>query len=187
MKAALVLLAIAGALAFETTLAQLVPLSRGVLDLVLVVVVFVALVWGPVPGLLAGALGGLVQDSLSATGVMAVSAGGAISLAEGIVGAGGLAKTIVGFGIGQLGTLVIVAGLVPRLAVFFAASVIHAVVFLGLSMVFNERLMTVPYGAVLAQGLGNAVIGGLAFEFVRAYPGMVERWRARRHRLGRRL
>lgn len=189
MKTAGVVLAIALALALQTTLAQFAIRGTRALDLVLVVVVYVALVSGPVAGLLAGAVGGLAQDCLSATGLAAVSATGAITLTRTIIGVGGLAKTIVGFGTGVLGTQFIVTGLVPRLLVFFVATVAHAVIFLGLSVILDLRLGSVPYGPVMTQAIGNAMIGGVAFQIIEGFPGYVERRRATRGRmrLGRRL
>jgi len=186
MRAAGVFLAIAVALALQSTLAHFVFRGNGGLDLVLVVVGYVALVAGPVAGLLTGALGGLAQDCLSATGLAVVSSTGAITLTKGIIGVGGLAKTIVGFAIGVLGTQFIVTGLVPRLVVFFAATVVHAILFLGLSVVLDLRLTTVPYGAVTAQAVGNALVGGVAFQLIEGFPGFVERSRARRRWRGRR-
>ena len=189
MKTAGVVLAVTVALALQTTLARFVIRGTGALDLVLVVVVYVALVSGPVAGLLVGALGGLAQDCLSATGVAAVSATGAITLTRAIIGVGGLAKTSVGFATGVLGTQFIVTGLVPRLFVFFAATVAHAVIFLGLSVILDLRLGSVPYGAVMTQAIGNAIIGGVGFQIIEGFPGFVERRRAMRGRmrLGRRL
>ena len=75
-----VVLALAVALVLQTTLTGVV---RGVVpvDLVLVVVVGAALAFGPVAGLLAGTVGGLLQDALT----------------SGILGMGGLAQTLVGF------------------------------------------------------------------------------------------
>ncbi len=81
MKALGVLIAIALALALQTTLARFVVGGSTAVDLVLVAVVAVALTIGPVGGMLAGSAAGLIQDSLS----------------SGVIGIGGLAKTIVGF------------------------------------------------------------------------------------------
>ena len=189
MKTAGVFLAIAVALALQTTPAHFVMRGTGALDLVLVVVVYVALVSGPVVGLLAGAVSGLAQDCLSASGVAAVSVTGAVTLTQVIIGVGGLAKTIVGFAAGVLGTQFIVTGLVPRLVVFFSATVVHSVIFLGLSVILDSRLTSVPYGAVVAQAIGNAIVGGVAFQLIEGFPGFVERRRAMRGRmrLGRRL
>ena len=189
MKTAGVFLAITAALVLQTTLADFGVRGTGAIDLVLVVVVYVALASGPVAGLLAGALGGLAQDCLSATGVAAVSATGAITLTRAIIGVGGLAKTMVGFGVGVLGTQFIVAGLVPRLFVFFAATVAHAAIFLSLSVILDLRLDSVPYGVLMTQAIGNAIIGGVAFQVIEGLPGFVERRRAMRGRMrvGRRL
>ena len=189
MRTAGVFLAMAVALALQTTLAHFVIWGTGAMDLVLVGVVYVALVSGPVAGLLAGAVGGLAQDCLSATGMAAVSSTGAITLTPAIIGIGGLAKTIVGFAAGVLGNQFIVTGLVPRLVVFFAATVGHAVIFLGLSVILDLRLTSVPYGTVVAQAIGNAIVGGLAFQLIEGFPGFVERRRAMRGRmrLGRRV
>ena len=81
MKAVGVLIAIALALALQTTLARFVVGGTAAVDLVLVAVVYVALTSGPVSGMLAGSLAGMIQDALS----------------SGVVGIGGLAKSIVGF------------------------------------------------------------------------------------------
>src|SRR5206468_10698694 len=93
MKAAGAVLAIVLALALQTTVARFVIRGIVAVDLVLVVVVYVALNAGPVTGLLSGTFAGLVQDTLAGSG---------------IIGIGGLAKTIVGFLTGIVGTQFIV-------------------------------------------------------------------------------
>ena len=90
MKTVGVILALAGALALQTTLAGLTIGGATAVNLVLVAVIYVALAFGPVAGLLAGTVGGLVQDAL----------------AGGIVGIGGLSKTLVGFLVGRAGRAV---------------------------------------------------------------------------------
>jgi rod shape-determining protein MreD len=165
-----VILAIALALAFQTTLARFVIRGTVAIDLVLVVVVYVALTAGPVPGLFAGTVAGLVQDALLSTGV---------------IGIGGLAKTIVGFLAGIVGTQFIVVHSLPRFVVFFGASVVHAVVFMGLYVLLDLRHFGAPYAAVAGQAAGNAFIGVVAFRIVELLPGAVERHRAARTRLRR--
>src|SRR5918994_4549320 len=113
MKAAGVILALAGALALQTTLAGLTIGGGTLVNLVLVAVVYVALAFGPVVGLLAGSAGGLVQDAL----------------AGGIIGIGGLSKTLVGFGVGVLGAQFIVAQPLPRFVMFVGATVVHELCF----------------------------------------------------------
>jgi len=170
VRAAGVILAIALALAFQTTLARFVIRGTVAIDLVLVVVVYVALTAGPVPGLFAGTVAGLVQDALLSTG---------------IIGIGGLAKTIVGFLAGIVGTQFIVVHSLPRFVVFFGASVLHAVVFMGLYVLLDLRHFGTPYAAVAGQAAGNAVIGVVAFRIVELLPGAVERRRAAKTRLRR--
>lgn len=169
MKAAGVILAVAVALVLQTTLAGFALGSTVAVDLALVVVVYVALSWGPVTGLLTGALAGLVQDAL----------------ASGVIGIGGLAKTVVGFLAGIIGTQFIVAQPLPRFVVFFSATVVHAVIFMGLYVLLDLRHFGTPYAAVLGQATANAVVGVVAFQLVEFLPGAVERRRMQKTRLRR--
>ena len=162
MRAAWVVLAIALALALQTTLARFVIRGTVALDLVLVVVVYVALTLGPVTGLFAGTVAGLVQDAMS----------------SGVIGIGGLAKTIVGFLAGVVGSQFIVAAAFPRFLVFMAATIIHAVVFMGLYVLLDLRQFSSPYAAVFGQSVTNAVVGVIGFRLLESLPGMVERRRA---------
>jgi rod shape-determining protein MreD len=169
VRAAGVILAIVVALVLQTTLARVVIRGTVALDLVLVVVVYVALTSGPVMGLLSGTVAGLVQDALS----------------TGIIGIGGLAKTIVGFLTGIVGTQFIVTQPLPRFVVFFAATFLHAVVFIGLYELLDLRQFGTPYAAVTGQAVANALVGVVAFQLVELLPGAVERRRAARGRLRR--
>jgi rod shape-determining protein MreD len=139
VKAIGVILAVAVALALQTTAARFLVRGSVAVDLVLVVVVYVSLTSGPATGLLSGTFAGLVQDALSSS----------------VIGIGGLAKTLVGFLAGIIGTQFIVTASLPRFVVFFAATVLHAVVFMG------------------------------AFQLVELLPGAVERRRAGKSRLRR--
>ena len=65
MKAAGVLLALVVALALQTTLSGLTITGARMVNLVVVAVVYVALMFGPVTGMLAGTAGGLAQDALA--------------------------------------------------------------------------------------------------------------------------
>ncbi len=169
MKTAGVILAITLALALQTTLARFVIRGTVAVDLVLVVVIYVALTSGPVTGLLSGTLAGLVQDALS----------------SGVIGIGGLAKTIVGFLAGIIGTQFIVAQPLPRFVVFFGATVLHALVFIGLYVLLDLRQFPSPVPAVTGQAVGNAIVGVIAFHLVELLPGAVERRRAARSRIRR--
>ena len=162
-------LALILALVLQTTLAEMLVRGTAALDLVLVVVVYVALSTGPATGLLAGAIGGLAQDALS----------------SGIIGVGGLSKTVVGFLIGIIGTQFIVAQPLPRFVVFFGATLLHAVVFMGLYVLLDLRHFGTPYAAVAGQAAGNAAVGVVTFQLVELLPGAVERRRASKTRLRR--
>ncbi|HEY3045130.1 MAG TPA: rod shape-determining protein MreD [Vicinamibacterales bacterium] len=168
MRAAGIILAVAAALALQTTLSRYVRGTVAV-NLVLVVVVYVALTWGPVTGLLTGTFAGLVQDALS----------------TGVIGIGGLAKTLVGFLTGIVGTQFIVAQPLPRFCVFFGATLIHELVFIGLYTLLDLRHFGSPYAAVAGQAAGNAAVGVVAFQLVELLPGAVERRRAAKGRLRR--
>src|SRR5829696_2705809 len=140
MKAAGVLLALVGALALQTTLSGLTITGARMINLVVVAVVYVALLYGPVAGLLAGTAGGLAQDAL----------------AGGIVGVGSLSKTIVGFLAGLLGAQFIVAQPLPRFVMFVSASVLHEVCYQALSAVVEVR----PFRLASAPVLTLAAING---------------------------
>ena len=161
MKAVGVLTAVALALALQTTLARFLVGGAAALDLVLVVVVYVALTSGPVTGMLAGSLAGITQDALSI----------------GVIGVGGLAKSIVGFGVGVVGQQFIVTAALPRLVVFLGSTVVHAAVFMGLYVMLGLGSFPSPWVAILSQALGNAAVGMITFTIVEAFPVAVERGR----------
>ena len=164
MKAGASLLAIAIALAVQTTLTRFAVGGTGALDVVLVAVIYVALTTGPVGGMLAGTVAGLVQDALS----------------SGVIGIGGLAKTLVGFLVGAFGQQFIVTAALPRFVMFVAATALHAAVFMGLYVALGLRVFTSPWTAIASQALGNAVVGLVSFAIIESLPGMVERRRGRR-------
>lgn len=164
MKFAKVALGLIAALALQTTLGGLAIRGTAALDLVLIVVVYVALTSGPVVGLLAGSAAGLVQDALS----------------SGVLGMGGLAKTIVGFAVGVLGTQFIVTAPFPRFVVFVLATVLHAAIFMGLYVLLGLREFSEPYAAVLGQAVANGLVGVVAAQLVELLPGSLQRRRSGR-------
>ena len=162
MKAAAVSVAIVLALALQTSLARFAVRGMVALDLVLIVVVYVALTSGPVRGMVAGSVAGLAQDALS----------------SGTLGIGGLAKTIVGFVAGVIGQQFIVTAAFPRFVMFVAATIVHAGVFMGLYLLLGLRDFPAPCVAVLSQSVANAVVGMIAFTIVEEFPGAIERRRS---------
>jgi rod shape-determining protein MreD len=152
------------ALALQTTLTRFLVGGTAAIDLVLVVLVYVALTSGPVTGMFAGSLAGLIQDALS----------------SGIIGIGGLAKSVVGFLAGAIGQQFIVTAALPRLVMFVAATVVHAAVFMGLYALLGLRSFPSPWAAVASQAAGNAAIGMIGFTLVESLPGVLERRRMKR-------
>lgn len=164
MRGVLILLILALSLALQTTFARYF-IGRMTVDLVLVAVVYIALTWGPVAGLVAGTIGGLAQDALSG----------------GVIGIGGLSKTIVGFVTGTVGAQFIVSSAVPRLLMFFGATLLNAACFLGVyALLPDARSAAVPYGQIALQALGNGLLGFIAFQAVESLPGAMQRRRSRR-------
>ena len=156
--------AILVALVLQTTLAGLVIRGTAALDLVLIVVVYIALKAGPVPGVVAGTVAGLIQDALS----------------NPILGIGGLAKTIVGFLAGELGTQFILTGPLPRLVMLVMATVLHTAIFMGLYVLMDLRQFPNPVPSVIGQALGNGFVGVVTFQLIEWLPGFVDRRRAGR-------
>lgn len=168
MKAIAVVLALAGALALQTTLAGL-TIGGGIsVNLVLVAVVYIALTHGAVAGLLAGSVGGIIQDAL----------------AGGIIGIGGLSKTIVGFAAGVLGAQFIVSQPIPRFVIFFGATIVHELCFKMLYALVESREFSLRWIPLLTLAAVNAVIGLIAFQIVELAPGLMQRREARRDRIG---
>ena len=164
MKALVALAAIAAALALQSTLTGLMIGGAVALDLVLVVVVYIALTSGPVTGVLVGSVAGLIQDALPL----------------GVLGIGGLAKTIVGFAAGLLGTQFIITAPLPRFVIFVLATILHSAVFMGLYVLLDLRQFPTPYSAVLSQAVGNGFVGVVGAQIIELLPGLRDRRRARR-------
>lgn len=162
MKIAVGTAAIVAALALQTTLSGAVFSGPASPDLVLIVVVYIALTGGRVAGLVAGSAAGLIQDALS----------------SGIIGIGGLTKTLVAFLAGAAGTQFIVTAPFPRFVVFALATILHALVFMGLYTLLDLRHFPSPYAAVLGQALGNGFVGVIGFQIIEWLPGFLARRRA---------
>lgn len=164
MKAVSAMLAVALALALQTTLGRLTVGGTVSVDLVLVVVTYLALARGPMAGMLAGSVAGLLQDTL----------------ASGVIGIGGLSKSLVGYLAGVVAQQFILTAPVPRLVIFIGATVVHAVVFMGLYVLLGLRSFPSPYAAVLVQAAGNGLIGLVMFLIVERLPLVLERRHMRR-------
>ena len=67
----------------------------------------------------------------------------------------------------------------------FDATIVHAVVFMGLYTVLDRIHFGNPTAGVVAQATANALVGVVAFQVVELLPGAVERRRAAKTRLRR--
>jgi rod shape-determining protein MreD len=164
MRSAAAFAAIFLALAAQTTLGGYVFRSSTPIDLVLIAVVYVGMKSGPVTGVLAGTVAGLIQDAL----------------AGGILGIGGLSKTVIGFLSGVLGTQFIVTAPLPRFLLLLMATALHAAIFMGLYSLLDLRQFPSGYSSIVGQAFGNAFVGVIAFQMVEWFPGFVDRRRAGR-------
>jgi rod shape-determining protein MreD len=164
MRIVIAAAAIVLALALQTTLAGVVIRGTSAIDLVLIVVVYIALKAGPAAGLLAGTVAGLIQDAMS----------------NPVLGIGGLAKTIVGFLAGVLATQFILNGPLPRLVLLVMATFLHAAIFMGLYVLLDLRQFPDPLPSMIGQALGNGFVGVVVFQLIEWLPGFVDRRRAGR-------
>ncbi len=169
MRTAIVLMAIALALVLQTTLSGMMVGGSIVVNLVLVAVVYLALAYGAVTGMLAGTIGGLAQDAL----------------AGGIVGIGGMSKTIIGFAVGVLGAQFNLSTTVPRLVMFVAATFVHELMFEGLHAMIGGRPFGPQNSATMVQALVNGLVGVTTFMLVERGPETMQRRRMSRGTFGR--
>lgn len=164
MRIAIALLAVAVSLVLQATLSGLTVGGTVAVDLVLVLVVYLALAWGPLAGMLTGSLAGMLQDTL----------------ASGVVGVGGFAKSLVGYLAGVVAQQFIVTAPVPRLVIFMGATALHAAFFMGLYVLLGLRTFELPITAVAVQAAGNGLIGLAAFLVMERIPALRDRLRIRR-------
>lgn len=163
MKMAAVVGIVFGSVALQVLFAKFAIGGRLHFDLVLVGVVFIALQAGPVAGMLAGTIGGVLLDLFSG----------------GLVGVGGLLKTLIGFGAGLMGTRLVVAKPYARALIVGAATFAHGFMAMGLQAVIDQQWFGIAWPAMLgATGL-NALAGFIAFHAMESVPGSMSRGRGR--------
>ena len=160
MKFTSVAVTVAVSLALQLALARYAAGGRWLFDFVLIGVVYAALNWGSVAGMLAGTIGGILQDLLS----------------NDVVGTGGLTKTLVGFASGVVGTQFVI-GSMARVGLLAGASVVHRMLVIGLRAVIDQQWHTMPWGALAGETLLNALCGLIVFQLGESLPGAVSRGR----------
>jgi rod shape-determining protein MreD len=170
VKVVVVFAALIAALLFQTTVAGMSLHGGTLVNFVLIAVICIALSLGALTGLLAGAAGGLVQDAV----------------ASGVVGIGGLSKTLVGFLVGVFGAQFIVSQPLPRFVMFVGGTVLHELCFQSLYALVELRSVRFAWGTMLTQAAINGIIGVLTLQIVESAPGLKQRREARRASFARR-
>jgi rod shape-determining protein MreD len=171
MRFTAVLLTVVAAVFLQVALARFTVGGTWVFDLVLVGVVFAGLQWGPAAGLVGGTMGGLLQDLLSGS----------------IVGVSGLAKTLVGFAAGLVGTQFVLTRPHARSIIVAGSTLVHRGLMLMLAGLIDQQWPGVSWGAMLAEIGLNTLAAFLLFQATAALPGAMARHRmSRRASLSRR-
>lgn len=130
------------------------PLHIGlvtIFDLPLLVVIYFALAWqNPVLALLAGALLGMAQDSLSG----------------GFIGLFGTAKTVIGYVTSSVSTHLETENIGVRFLTVFLVYGLHFALLYFLRSLFQNQLLEFDPGARLLAALVNAILGVLFFHLL---------------------
>jgi rod shape-determining protein MreD len=163
MKTPAVIGVVLGSVLLQVVLARFAIGGRLHFDLVLVGVVFIALQAGPVGGMLAGTIGGVILDLVSG----------------GLVGVGGLLKTVIGFLAGLMGSRLVVAKPYARALIVGAATFAHGLLAAGLQAIIDQQWFGMPWTAMLGATALNALAGLIAFHAIEAMPGAMSRSRSR--------
>ncbi len=142
-------LALALAFVIQSALTLILPGPGRLLDPFLVVVVYCGLTGGETHGMLAGAAAGWIQDT---------QFGGTVN------GLSALTKLLVGFVVGVAATRFLMAATSARLLVLFAATLVDALVFERLALVFEVGASDVSLRLLFARAIANAILGVLAFQ-----------------------
>ncbi len=164
MKVTSVLAIVFIAVMLQASLARYTVGGAWAFDLVVVGVVFTALRWGPVAGILAGTLGGLMQDMLAGD----------------IVGVGGLAKTVVGCLAGIVGTHFVLVRASARALIVAVATLVHRLAIMGLHGLIDQHWPGIPWGALAGEIALNSLAAIVAFQATAAVPGLLARQRQQR-------
>ena len=165
-----VLISVSVAVVLQALLSRYTAGARWTVDLVLVGVIYAAMRWGPVAGMFAGTLGGLLQDLL----------------AQDVVGVGGLTKTLLGFVAGAGGAQFVLVRPQARMIIVAVATLVQGVMLTGLHTLIEsadgggQSWPGVPWTAILLQMGLNAAAALVAFQATEVVPGAIERGRANR-------
>jgi rod shape-determining protein MreD len=159
-----------GSLVLQMAFARFAVGGRWSIDLVLVAVAFIALKWGPGAGVIGGTIGGITQDALAGN----------------TIGVSGLAKTIVGFFVGVIGSQFVVARPAPRMVVVACASIANRLLVLAISSAIELHWAGVSWAAMLTEMGLNALSALILFQSIETVPALMRRRPSRRSNFGKR-
>jgi rod shape-determining protein MreD len=162
MRFGSIVLTVGIALVLQMVVARFTIGGHWIFDLVLIAVVLSGFEWGPPAGILAGTIGGLAEDLLSG----------------GVVGVGGLAKTLVGFAAGAIGTQFVLTTAPGRTLILAGASVVNRLLMLALYGVIDQQWPRVSWTGMLTETAINSLCGWLVFHGLNTLPGTLERRRS---------
>jgi rod shape-determining protein MreD len=151
MKAFSTGLALVAALLVQTALAQILPTYARVFDPFLLVIVYCGLAGGETQGMVAGAVGGWVQDILFAGRILGLS---------------GLTKLLVGFAVGVAGARFHLTEPAPRALVLLLAVLLDAALLASLAAAFDVAVAPLTATGLAARAVVNAALGAACFELV---------------------
>ena len=146
MKVLTLVVAVGVALLLQTTVVGFIFGQTANIDLVLVVVVYLAFKSGPVSGLLAGSFAGLSQDLLVSS----------------VLGVNGLAKSLVGFIVAGIGQRFMMAGTLFRASMFMIATAVNILIIVVLGMLFGIQVFPLSFRIVISQMITNTIVGVVA-------------------------
>ncbi len=164
MKNAALILIVGATVALQWSLARATVGHQWAFDLVVVAVVYVALRWGATAGVIGGTLGGLLQDALAGT----------------TIGVGGLAKTVIGFGAGVVGSQFILSRPFPRALLVAVATLLARGLMVALYALVDLHWPGVSWVAMLSETALNALAAFAVYQGVESVPGLLRRHPARR-------
>jgi rod shape-determining protein MreD len=141
-------LSLALAVVIQSGLTLVMPEPGRLLDPFLVVVVYCGLVGGETHGMMAGVVAGWIQDALFGSTVTGLSA---------------LTKLLIGFGVGVAATRFLMTSHTARLLVLFGATLLDALVFERLALLFEVDASLLSLRVLLVRAVATAVLGVLAY------------------------
>ena len=131
----------------QILLARFLPSIAERCDLFTILVVYYGLTRPPGAAMLMGTSAGLVQDALVGS----------------ILGLNGFKKTLIGYLVGTLGSLFMLNRAIPRFGILFAATLLDPAAGLVLSLIMGQSFALPGIWELVQRGLGNGMIGLLAF------------------------